>query len=292
MDEGLQGGNVHQGVHHEGHTSGGTVQSSQHHSSDDTVSFKMKATTLWKSVAGVLLVLLVASVLTNGFSFGPTGAAVVPTGGGGAVVPSTPAGPVTFDLEGAPVLGSPDAPVTVVEFSDFSCPFCAAASGDNAQLTAYMKQRDSSWEPIVTNLIKDYVDTGKVKLVAKFSFGHSGGKPAQLVAWCLNEQDPALYWKFHPEAFATYDLNAQDQPVEDAVAMSALAKKLGADMTKLQSCLDSKKFDNQFDAEIAEGRDAGVQGTPAFFVNGIELPGGAQPYSVMKAAVERALAAS
>jgi len=188
---------------------------------------------------------------------------------------------VSIEIGDAPVIGSESAPVTIIEFSDFSCPYCAAASGDNEQYVNSLKSRNPSWEPAVTNIMKDYVETGKVKFVAKYSYGHSGGHPAQLVAWCLNEQD--LYWEFSPLAFA----NQND--VEDLAKMKALAQGLGADMTKLQSCLDSGKYEDQFDKEQAEGQAAGVQGTPAFFVNG-KLIEGAQPYSVFKQAIDAELA--
>ena len=187
---------------------------------------------------------------------------------------------VNLEVGNAPVTGPANAKVTVIEFSDFSCPFCAAASGDNADMVSYMKSRSSTWEPIVTNLMKDYVDTGKVRFAVKYSMGHSGGHPAQLVSWCLNEQN--LYWKFYPLAYA----NQAD--VEDLAKMTSLAKSTGADMTKLQACLDSKKYDGRFDQEQSEGAKAGVQGTPAFFING-KVVEGAVPYSQVKALIEQEL---
>ncbi len=198
--------------------------------------------------------------------------------------PTTPTGPVEINIGSSPVTGSANAKVTVVEFSDFSCPFCAAASGDNEKMTSYMKQNSPSWEPIVTNLMKDYVQTGKVRFAVKYAYGHSGGHPAQLVAWCLNDQ--GLYWKFYPLAFAHQD------DVEDLTKMITLAKTIsGMDSKKLQTCLDSKKYDSRFDAEVAEGTAAGVSGTPAFFVNG-KLVEGAVPYSQIKALIDSELAAS
>lgn len=182
-----------------------------------------------------------------------------------------------------PVTGSANAKVTVVEFSDFSCPFCAAASGDLPSMVDYMKSRSPSWEPIVTNLMKDYVQTGKVRFASFYAMGHSGGHPAQLVAWCLNDQSSALYWKFYPKAYE----NQAD--VEDLAKMQALAKTVGADAAKLQSCLDSKKYDNRFATEQALAASVGVQGTPAFFVNG-QLVSGAVPYSQVKALIDAELA--
>ena len=198
---------------------------------------------------------------------------------GGVTV--TPGQRVSIDIGNSPVIGSANATVTVVEFTDFSCPYCAAASGDNAQLASYMKSNNPSWEPIVTNLINDYVNTGKVKLVVKYDMGHTGGHPAQLVAWCLNEQN--LYDKFYPAAFA------DQADVENLDKMNALAQTLGADMTKLQSCLDSNKYNGQFASEQAEAQKAGVSGTPAFFVNG-QLVEGAVPYSQIKTLVDAELA--
>jgi len=198
--------------------------------------------------------------------------------------------PVEVSIGNAPVLGDASAPVTVVEFTDFSCPFCAAASGDNGELNAMMKQNQPTWEPIVTNMIKDYVDTGKVKFVVKYSFGHSGGHPAQLVAWCLNDQNSDLFWEFYSKAFALYDQQKTTQDVEDLTKMEDLAKGLGGvDINALDTCVTSGKYDSRFDAEQAEGQSYGVQGTPAFFVNG-KLISGAVPYSQMKAAIDEELA--
>ncbi|MEI6731531.1 MAG: DsbA family protein [archaeon] len=189
-----------------------------------------------------------------------------------------------------PVTGSATAKVTIVEFSDFSCPFCVAASGDDQGMIDYMKSRSPSWEPIVTNVIKDYVQTGKVRFVSFYSMGHTGGHPAQSVAWCLNDQSSALYWKFYAKAYESYDSQKQTaQDVEDLVKMTALAKTVGADATKLKTCLDSKKYDSRFDTEQALGQSLGVQGTPAFFVNG-QLVSGAVPYSQVKAIIDAELA--
>lgn len=256
---------------------------------EDTITIKKES--LWKYSTFILL----AIVIVGAFVFFPgnnsTGNVVNNVQNNVANQGSKPTGPVDISLDAnTPIIGDKNAPVTVVEFTDFSCPFCAAASGDNEQLNAYMKQRDSSWEPITTNLIKDYVKSGKVKLAVMFSFGHSGGHPAQLVAWCLNDQSSDLYWKFYPKAFALYDLNNQGtQAVEDISKMKDIAKSLGADMTKLDSCLSSNKYSSRFDNEQAKGTQAGVQGTPAFFVNG-QLVEGAVPYSQIKALIDSELA--
>ncbi|MEK6945250.1 MAG: thioredoxin domain-containing protein [Nanoarchaeota archaeon] len=204
------------------------------------------------------------------------------TNSGSGTASASGSSPVNIPLDNSPAIGNANAKVTVVEFTDFSCPFCQAASGYNAQMASSLQTQNPSWQPIVSNLLKDYVDTGKVRFVTKYTFGHSGGKPAQSVAWCLNDQN--LYWKFYPLAFAK-----SATEVEDLNLMNEIAKSIGADMTKLQSCLDSKKYDAQFAKEQAEAAAAGVSGTPSFFVNGIIVEG-AVPYSQIKQMIDAELA--
>lgn len=281
----------HSHEHHEHH------QHAHERSSEHNVAKERPATSkpkkeggdgFWKVTTVVLIVVLAFLVFRNpAASTGTTGGTVAAP----SPSPSAPsAGQIDMNslMNDAPTLGSNDAPVTVVEFSDFSCPYCAMASGDNEQYLAYAKQNfGASWEPIVTNLIKDYVDTGKVKFVSKYMMGHSGGHPAQLVGWCLEDQSSDLFWKFYPAAFA------DQQDVEDLAKMKDLAKGLGADMTELQSCLDSNKYQSRFDTEQSEGIAVGVRGTPAFIVGKSDGQGtlisGAVPYSQVKQAVEAAL---
>ncbi len=252
---------------------------------EETGTITIKKENLWKYSTIILLAVLVV----GGFIFftqdkGSPNSYAVNTGEQPSQQLPSQTAKAEIAIGDAPVMGSKDAPVTVIKFSDFSCPFCAAASGDNEELISYMKQRSPSWEPIGTNMIKDYVKTGKVRFAVKYMMGHSGGHPAQLVAWCLNDQSSDLFWKFYAEAFA----NQND--VEDLEKMKTLAQTVGADAKKLKTCLDSKKYESRFDKEQKEGIAAGVQGTPAFFVNG-KLISGAVPYSQMKQAIDAELAA-
>jgi len=190
-----------------------------------------------------------------------------------------------LDLSNDPTMGNKSAKVTVVEFSDFSCPYCEAVSGDNTNMVAAMKKRDPTWEPIVTNLIKDYVQTGKVKFVYKYTPGHTGGHPASLVSWCLYEQSADKYWKFYSLAFAQ-----ESADTENLTKMESLVKGIGADMTKLQTCLNSNKYDSRFASDQADGEAVGVAGTPALFVNDNYVAHGAMSYADFKKAVDSALA--
>jgi protein-disulfide isomerase len=182
-------------------------------------------------------------------------------------------------------IGNKSAKVTVVEFSDFSCPYCEAASGDNVNMVAAMKQNDATWEPIVNNLMKDYVNTGKVRFVYIYSMGHTGGHSASSVGWCLNDQSSDKFWKYYPLVFASASADT-----ENITLMEGLAKSVGADMTKLQSCLDSNKYANRFASEQNIAQQAGTQGTPAFFVNDEYVAHGAESYVQFKQAVDAALA--
>ncbi len=196
---------------------------------------------------------------------------------------SAPTTPVQIEIGNSPKIGNSSAPVTVVEFSDFSCPFCGAASGQAADLVAYMKNNDPTWEAPVPGIMKDYVQTGKVQFVYKYAFGHTGGHSASSVGWCLYDQNASLYWTFYDQAFA------HQADVESLDKMKALAQTLGADMTSLNSCLTAKTHDAQFDTEAAQATAAGVSGTPAFFVNG-KLTEGAVSYPTLKASIDAALA--
>jgi len=230
----------------------------------------IKKNHIWKYPTFILLAMIIVGIfifLGNGDDIGPTG----------GVVKSVGAGPEIGD---SPLLGNEDAPVTIIIFSDFSCQFCAAASGANEEIVNSMKSRSSGWEPIMPNVIKDYVDTGKVKMAFKYFPGHGAGQQAMLTGLCLNEQ--GLFWEFHDKAFADYEFT------NDLGKMKALAGELGADMDALDRCLASNKYNSKLNSDTQEGKEAGVQGTPAFFVNG-KLVSGAVPYSDIKKVIDSEL---
>lgn len=189
---------------------------------------------------------------------------------------------VQISVGNSPVLGQENVPVTVVVFSDFSCPYCAAASGANDEVAAALKQRNPSWTAPVSGIIKDYIDSGKVKLVFKYYPGHGSGQQAHLVSLCLNEQN--LFWKFHDKAFAIYE------STNDLDKMKTIAKEINANMTTLDKCLidNQQKYTKELSDEIDEGKAAGVQGTPTFYVNGLKIEG-AVSYSDIKKVIDSEL---
>ena len=147
---------------------------------------------------------------------------------------------------GHPWTGGKDATVTIVEFSDFQCPYCRAA------------------EPALKDVRAKYGD--KIKLVyMDFPLGmHQHAMDAAIAGRCAADQDK--FWQFHDAMFA-------DQSKLDADSLKANAAKVGLDTKKFDSCFDSKAGATGVKADQAEGERLGVSGTPTFFVNGREMVG-------------------
>lgn len=219
-------------------------------------------------ISGIVIAIFVIGLITNGFGLFPTGQVVKNE----AIV--------ALAIGNSPVLGSADAPVTIYEFSDLSCPYCAAANGDNQPVINQLKSRDKSWTAPLPEIKKKYVNTGKVKIVFKYSLGHGTGEKAQIIAYALNEQ--GLFWKFTDAAFA----NQQD--VNDVDKMKALAKSLGANMTQLDESLASGKYNSQLVDDTAMGKSSGIAGTPSFIING-KIIEGAQTFSAFEKVIDAEL---
>lgn len=168
-----------------------------------------------------------------------------------------------------PIKGNANAKVTIVEFADFRCPFCEKFFTDT--------------EP---QIIKDYVDTGKAKFVFRqYAFLGPASVVAANAVECANDQ--GKFWEM-------YDYLYKNQPSESDITMyvtdklSLAAGTLGMNTSQFSSCLDSKKFDKNASADLAEGQAVGVSGTPTFYINGKQLVG-ALPYATIKAAIEEEL---
>lgn len=175
--------------------------------------------------------------------------------------------PIDVSLDDDAVKGSPNAPVTIVEFSDYECPFCGR----------YFNETFSQ-------INKDYIETGKVKYVFRdFPLGfHPNAAPAANAAECVREQgDDEMYWAYHDILFANQTALTVDK-------LKEYAAELSIDQTQLADCIDTGKYNEEVQADFLEGQSYGVQGTPGFFINGKPLSG-AQPYAVFKAAIEAAL---
>jgi protein-disulfide isomerase len=187
--------------------------------------------------------------------------AQVPTPPPGALVP-TPASP---GLEPAAVQGSADAPITVVEFSDYQCPFC-------------LRYIDGAYPQVIQN----YVETGLVRYIfADFPLQglHPQAVQAAEAARCAGDQD--AYWEMHDRLFAAQDSwSGRPDPIP---AFVELAKEVGLDADALRNCLEIGHYREAVVANLAEGQALGVTGTPTFFINGYPIVG-AQPFDLFELA--------
>ncbi|EQC47897.1 DsbA family protein [Bacteriovorax sp. Seq25_V] len=164
----------------------------------------------------------------------------------------------------APWTGGENAKVTIVEFSDFQCPYCSNAV------------------KIIDGLKKKYGN--KVKVVFKnfpLPF-HSDAAKAAEAGLCAYEQGKDKFWKIHDLMFAEQDKLKVDQ-------LKDKAKRVGLDMKKFEDCLMTSKYAAKVKETISEGEVAGVKSTPTFFVNG-QLVNGAQPIEIFSEIIDEELA--
>lgn len=194
-----------------------------------------------------------------------------------------------------PFLGPKDAKVTAVVFADYQCPYCGAFSGYNQEIVKYMqdsaKKRGTTWEPTEINLIKDYVKTGKVKLVFKdypFLDQSSDAKESHLAAeaaWCAGEQ--GKYWEFHDYLFSHQ--KGENEGTFSKDNLKKIAITVGLKASDFNTCFDGGKYQKKVDDAQVYGQGVGVNGTPALFVNGKMVPGGAIPYDQVKKVIDAEL---
>jgi len=190
--------------------------------------------------------------------------------------PSQPSSPVkpegsqnekqktSVSTDNEPVIGNLNAPVTIIEFSDFQCPFCAK----------YETQT-------FPQLKKDYIDPGKAKIVFKnfpLPF-HQFAEKAAEAGECAFEQ--GKFWEYKEKLFE----NQQALSVDD---LKKYAKDLGLDTGQFNNCLDSGKFAAEVQDDLKSGQEAGVEGTPSFLING-QLLVGAQPFSEFQKIIDEKL---
>ena len=178
---------------------------------------------------------------------------------------------VEVSMDDDPYLGNSSAPVKIIEFSDFQCPFCRVF-----------------WHDTLPSIKKDYVDTGKVQFVYRdfpLSF-HPASIPSALAADCAKDQNK--YWEMHDKMFSEEQKQGTGTITYGIPELKKWAKEIGLNMGDFNQCLDSQKYKAEVDKDTADGSRAGVSGTPTLFINGIAIVG-AQPYSAFKTAIDKAL---
>ncbi len=181
-----------------------------------------------------------------------------------AAAPPPPAAPVVFsDLQGRPSQGPENAKVTLVEFSDFHCPFC------------------SQLESTLNEVLKGY--EGKVRRVWRHYplAMHPGSERTHQASECAHEQ--GKFWEYHDRLFLS------GGPRTDEGYISA-AQQLGLDMPKFQACLNGSASLETVRRDVSRGKESGVRGTPAVFINGTLYPG-SRPAQNYKQVIDQELSA-
>lgn len=180
------------------------------------------------------------------------------------VAPPAPAGPVNIVVTDSDhIRGLKDAKVTIVEWSDFQCPFC------------------SRFHPSLQQALREYPnDVRWVYRHFPLESIHPNARPAAEASECAAEQ--GKFWEYGDKLF-----ERQTELGPDLYAK--LAKELGLDTAKFGACVKDRKYQQRVRDDEQAGLTVGVQGTPGSFVNGVELPG-AVPYVQVKAAIDAALA--
>jgi protein-disulfide isomerase len=165
--------------------------------------------------------------------------------------------------DGFPSIGPADAPITIVEFSDFQCPFCR-------------QWHQQTYQP----LLDAY--PGKIRIVYRdfpLTTIHPNALPAAEAAQCANEQN--AFWPYHDKLFSSENLGDD--------VYKQYAGELGLDMTKFDECLTNHTYDPYIQSNSDFAQNLGVNSTPTFFINGLAVVG-AQPLSVFQQVIDKELA--
>ena len=186
---------------------------------------------------------------------------------------STESEPKTHSLDpskGSPILGSSDAPVTIIEFGDYQCPFC--------------KRWNENTKPLIE---LNYINTGKANMVfVDLAIIGPDSKDVHAGSYCAEEQ--GLYWEYHDYIYANQGHE------NDGWANAENIKKLmpgldGIDTESFNECIDSKRYEGRVNDNYIEASRTGASSTPSFLImgpNDINAIRGAQPYDVFAKAIE------
>jgi protein-disulfide isomerase len=219
---------------------------------------------------------------TNTTAFGTNaGQDIKPSAPQQAPSPAPDSGPVKVSVDDDPVLGNKNAPLTLIEFSDYECPFCKRYFTDT-----------------FPEIKKNYVDTGKLKIVYRdypLPFHNPLATTEAIAANCSREQGgDATYFKYHDEVFQRTKSNGQGLVKDD---LYKIASDLKLNAGNFKNCLDSEKYKDEIAKDTTDGSAAGVSGTPTVFIGKSSSDGkitatkvvGAQPYTSFKPVIDQLL---
>jgi protein-disulfide isomerase len=166
-------------------------------------------------------------------------------------------------IQGAYAFGPENAPITIVEFSDFQCPFCR-------------RWHEQVYEPLLAAY------PGKIRMVYRnlpLTSIHPDAFPAAEAAMCAGEQD--AFWQYHEKLFSSEALGSQ--------IYTQYAQELSLDMTTFEACMADHKYQEAVQMDTDFAIDLGIRSTPTFFINGLPVVG-AQPLDVFKQVIDKELA--
>lgn len=236
----------------------------EHHKKQETITIKKD--TLWKIATFVFAGLFLLAI------FGVIGGDKSPTKDAAPTQPTNPSAVnenVKVKIEANdPVLGDTNADISIVEFSDFQCPFCARAHDDTL----------SDFED------SDYFKNGEVNLVYKqfpLTSIHQYAQKAAEASLCANDQ--GKFWEYHDMLFA-------NQQALDINSLKQYASDLGLDTSKFNNCLDNGEQESEVNKESGQAVDAGGRGTPYFVVvnnknDKTQSISGAVPFAQLESAI-------
>ena len=172
----------------------------------------------------------------------------------------------TFLLNGSPILGDPNAPITLVEFGDYQCHYC-----------------NVFFESIEEDIIKNYVETGKVKMIFKdYNIIGPDSVKASQGAHCANDQ--GLFWEYHDILYSNW--TGENNGWASGTNLANFAQEVGLDTNEWSECMIQQKHSQTILNSNDDAKALELTGTPAFFVinsNGeVSKLFGAQPFEVFK----------
>lgn len=237
---------------------------------EDTITFKRShffiAISISTFAAGILLGYVIwGTNILSGLRFGSQSAAQSNSPVSGAPIATQEPQYIRYDVptEGSYAIGPEDAPITIVEFSDFQCPFC------------------KRWhEEVYKPLFAAY--PGKIKLIYRhlpLTSIHPEAFSAAEASMCAGEQ--GAFWEFHDKLFAGDELGSG--------VYTQYAQDLNLDAASFEACMTDQKYQAQVQADSDFALNLGVNSTPTFFINGLAIVG-AQPLDVFKQVIDKELA--
>lgn len=186
--------------------------------------------------------------------------------------------PIRVSIDDDPMKGDPNAPITIIEFSDYECPFCGRFYANTLPL-----------------IEENYINTGKINFVYRdfpIQSIHPNALPAALAAECADDQNS--FWQFHDMIFENKSTWEKLDGEKLFNEFGQYAVVLGLNIEEFNSCLESNKHLNEIRSDLQDGQSYGVSGTPGFFIgndnSGYIKVSGAKPYPIFEEILEEMLA--